>query len=79
MKTIDLFAGCGGLYLGLEYAGYDLQLASDFKDYTGETFVKNFKDSEYLVADIIEIEKSGWKVLKKYQKKNGYGEAKSNV
>ena len=69
MRTIDLFAGCGGLSLGLEYAGYDLQLASDFKDYAGETFVKNFKDSEYLVADIIEIEKSGWKSLKKYQKK----------
>ena len=57
MKTIDLFAGCGGLSLGLEYAGFEVQLASDFKSYAGETFTKNIKNSSYLVADILDIEK----------------------
>ena len=69
MKTIDLFAGCGGLSLGLKYAGYEVQLASDFKDYAGETFSRNFKNTEYLVADILDIEKGNWDNLKKYKNK----------
>ncbi len=69
MKTIDLFAGCGGLSLGLEYAGYQVQLASDFRDYAGKTFTKNFKNSDYLVADILDVERNDWEDLKKYKNK----------
>jgi|TARA_B110000967_G_C18861395_1_gene550176 DNA (cytosine-5)-methyltransferase 1 len=69
LKTIDLFAGCGGLSLGLKYAGYEVQLASDYKDYAGETFSRNFKNTEYLVADILDIEKGNWDNLKKYKNK----------
>jgi DNA (cytosine-5)-methyltransferase 1 len=69
LKTIDLFAGCGGLSLGLEYAGFEVQLASDFKSYAGETFTKNIKNSSYLVADILDIEKNGWRDFKHYRNK----------
>lgn len=41
-KYIDLFAGCGGLSLGLEKAGFDLALAVEKSDMAAETFFHNF-------------------------------------
>lgn len=40
-KYIDLFAGCGGLSLGLEKAGFDLTLAVEKSDMAAETFFHN--------------------------------------
>ena len=39
---IDLFAGCGGLSLGLEKAGFSLVLAVELSRMAAETFYHNF-------------------------------------
>lgn len=40
--VVDLFAGCGGLSLGLEQAGFDLALAVEKSPMAAETFYHNF-------------------------------------
>lgn len=52
-KYIDLFAGCGGLSLGLHKAGFELSLAVEKSDMAAETFFHNF-------VERIEIE-SKWR------------------
>lgn len=42
MKYIDLFAGCGGLSLGLENAGFELCVAVEKSTMAAETFYHNF-------------------------------------
>ena len=41
-KYVDLFAGCGGLSLGLDQAGFELALAVEKSDMAAETFYHNF-------------------------------------
>ncbi len=41
LKHIELFAGCGGMSLGLEYAGYELYFANELSPMAGETFAYN--------------------------------------
>ena len=52
MKYIDLFAGCGGLSLGIEQAGGELVLAVEKSDMAARTFFHN------LVGDASDI--VGW-------------------
>jgi DNA (cytosine-5)-methyltransferase 1 len=42
LNHIELFAGCGGLSLGLEMAGISLTLANELSPMAGETFAFNF-------------------------------------
>lgn len=42
LKYIDLFAGCGGLSLGLEQAGFKLSIAVEKSPMAAETFFHNF-------------------------------------
>lgn len=42
LTYIDLFAGCGGLSLGLEQAGFDLRFAVEKSAMAAETFYHNF-------------------------------------
>lgn len=42
MKYVDLFAGCGGLSLGMERAGFELSLAVEKSDMAARTFFHNF-------------------------------------
>lgn len=42
MNYIELFAGCGGLTLGLEGAGYNLVIANELSPMAAETFAYNF-------------------------------------
>lgn len=41
LKHIELFAGCGGMSLGLESAGYDLFFANELSPMASETFAYN--------------------------------------
>ncbi|WP_318437864.1 DNA cytosine methyltransferase [Photobacterium leiognathi] len=42
MNHIELFAGCGGLSLGLDEAGFELILANELSPMAAETFAYNF-------------------------------------
>ncbi|WP_343619316.1 DNA cytosine methyltransferase [Acinetobacter proteolyticus] len=42
MNYIELFAGCGGLSLGLEASGYNLVIANELSPMAAETFSYNF-------------------------------------
>ena len=58
MNHIELFAGCGGLSLGLETAGFNLLVANELSPMAAETFAYN-----HLNADLDEqqnIDKVLW-------------------
>ncbi len=67
MKTmIDLFAGCGGLSLGLEHAGFKAVYANEINPVCAETYIKNIEigcDNFYIgdINDLVENLKSGEK------------------
>jgi DNA (cytosine-5)-methyltransferase 1 len=46
LKHIELFAGCGGLSLGLESAGYQLYFANELSPMAGETFAFNLLNED---------------------------------
>jgi DNA (cytosine-5)-methyltransferase 1 len=54
-KTIDLFAGIGGIRLGFENAGFKTVFANDFEPNCKTTYDLNFKDSKLIVEDIRKI------------------------
>lgn len=55
MKVIDLFAGCGGLSLGFEMAGYDIPLAIEKDEWASETYQKNHPRTKVITGDITQI------------------------
>lgn len=55
-RTIDLFAGVGGIRLGFERAGFETVFANDFEKSCADTYNKNFKTSKLVVEDIRKIE-----------------------
>ncbi len=42
MRTVDLFAGCGGLSLGFKNAGFNIVAAFEFWDSAADCYAKNF-------------------------------------
>jgi DNA (cytosine-5)-methyltransferase 1 len=54
-RTIDLFAGVGGIRLGFENAGFKTVFANDFEPKCKDTYDLNFKDSKLIVEDIRSI------------------------
>ena len=49
MKTsIDLFAGCGGLSLGLEEAGFETIYVNELNRDAMDSFLKNREENPYL-------------------------------
>ena len=55
LSFIDIFAGAGGLSLGLEAAGLHPLLAVDAWDDAVETFSGNFSETPVLLGDVAEI------------------------
>lgn len=53
--SIDLFAGVGGISLGLEWAGFTTLFANEFDPSIGEAFQKNFPATNVLIDDIRNI------------------------
>ncbi len=54
-KTIDLFAGVGGLRLGFEKFGFRTVFANDFDKACKVTYDLNFKNSKMILEDISKI------------------------
>lgn len=50
MNHIELFAGCGGLSLGLKSVGFDLLMANELSPMAAETFAYNFFGEDDLPA-----------------------------
>lgn len=54
-RTIDLFAGVGGIRMGFENAGFQTIFSNDFEKNCKITYDLNFKDSKLVVEDITKI------------------------
>ena len=54
-KSIDLFAGIGGIRVGFERAGFETVFANDFDAYCKATYDLNFENIPLTVADIAEV------------------------
>lgn len=54
-RTLDLFAGVGGIRLGFEKAGFTTVFANDFDKYCKDTYDLNFQDSKLFIDDIKNI------------------------
>lgn len=52
LKTIDLYAGIGGIRLGFERAGFETVFANDFEPACKKTYDLNFKTVPLTIADI---------------------------
>ncbi len=59
--AIDLFSGAGGLSLGLERAGFSLQMALEKKPDAVATHQKNFPDALHLCQDVRTLDFSQYK------------------
>lgn len=55
MKSIDLFAGAGGLSCGLKQAGFLPLLANELVPQYAETYKLNHPDTEMLVGDVRQV------------------------
>lgn len=65
-KFIDLFAGAGGLSLGLEQAGFDVVFANEINSTCAETYLynRNLSSDQMFVGDINDLIKN----IDKYKK-----------
>lgn len=54
-RTLDLFAGVGGIRVGFERAGFKTVFANDFDKYCKNTYDLNFKTSKLVVEDINKV------------------------
>lgn len=52
LKTVDLFAGCGGLTRGLEWAGFECIAFNEINKAAADSFALNFPDAIRLDGDI---------------------------
>ena len=55
MNIIDLFAGCGGLSLGFEMAGFNIPVAIEKDAWASETYKKNHPSTKVITEDITQI------------------------
>jgi DNA (cytosine-5)-methyltransferase 1 len=57
-KTLDLFAGIGGVRMGFERVGFETVFGNDFDAHCKVTYDANFKDVPLKVADIADLKSS---------------------
>lgn len=55
MNVVSFFAGCGGLDLGFEQAGFNVVWANDFEKSVAETYKLNHPKTQFVLEDIYNI------------------------
>ena len=55
LTSIDLFAGCGGLSRGLEWAGFDCLAFNELNKDAGASFQANFPTASPFIGDVSEV------------------------
>ena len=56
IKTIDLFAGCGGFSCGFEKAGYEITTAVEYDKAIAESYAFNHRNTKVLAEDIADVD-----------------------
>lgn len=56
MKVVSFFAGCGGLDLGFEQAGFQVVWANEIEPHCRATYVRNHPSTELVIGDICEMD-----------------------
>jgi DNA (cytosine-5)-methyltransferase 1 len=75
LTCIDLFAGCGGLSLGLEHAGFNPLLFSELNLSAAETYIINRPNQEIIpVGDVYSLTDANIRLLQIYWRTKGIGE-----
>ena len=52
MNVISFFAGCGGLDLGFEQAGFEVVWANEFDPAVRNTYLCNHPNTKFVLADL---------------------------
>lgn len=55
MNVVSFFAGCGGLDLGFEQAGFNVVWANEFEPHCRATYIRNHPNTEFVLGDICKI------------------------
>ncbi len=55
MDVVSFFAGCGGLDLGFEQAGFNVVWANEFDPHCRATYVRNHPNTHFVLEDICKI------------------------
>ena len=56
MNVVSFFAGCGGLDLGFEQAGFHVVWANDFEPHCRATYVRNHPNTEFVLGDLCNLD-----------------------
>lgn len=64
LKVLDLFAGCGGLSLGLSQAGYSIVAACEKDQWAADSYRENHDGVEVIQEDISKVKGAFWKRYK---------------
>ena len=68
-SAVDLFCGAGGMSLGLQMAGFDIELGLDFVQDCEDTHHQNFTNTPFICGDITDVQ--GTDILDKIGLKKG--------
>lgn len=58
MRVVSFFAGCGGLDLGFEQAGFEVVWANEFEPHCRATYVRNHPNTEFVLGDVCKIDQN---------------------
>ena len=56
MKVVSFFAGCGGLDLGFEQAGFHVVWANELESHCRATYIRNHPNTMFVLGDICKID-----------------------
>jgi DNA (cytosine-5)-methyltransferase 1 len=56
MNVVSFFAGCGGLDLGFEQAGFQVVWANEIESHYQATYIRNHPNTEFVLGDVCKID-----------------------